>query len=229
MGKKLILLIALTASVFSSTIIVLNGPSSVGKSSIQKALQKTSEDHFLRIGIDTFFDALIEEPDLTLFEKTKAFHQYTKTGEYIRGVTRALEDDKPVVKLHIGPAGDRIIYGMHRAIAAYANVGNHIIVDYILYDPKWALDLAKALKNHTVYLIKVHAPLDIIEEREKMRNTSPVGHARSHYHSVHQSFIYDYAVDSSQSTPIDLALQILDFIRENKHPKALKELLSHKS
>lgn len=198
-------------------IIILNGPSSVGKTSIQKALQKNSQMHFLRVGIDTFFDNLIEEPDLSHFQITKKLEQFTPSGELIRSV-EFLEDENhfPIVPLTIGPAGDRIIYGMHRALAAYAEVGNHLIVDYILYKPEWADNLKEVLKNSPTLFIKVHAPLDVIETREKERNTSPQGHARSHYDTVHLGLEYDLEIDTSLMSPDESAHLIQKMIEEKQ-------------
>lgn len=206
-------------------VVILNGPSSCGKSSIQKAFQKKANQQYLAAGIDNFFDALIQEPDLSSFETDKKFDQYTPSGEYIRGIELTKDDiENPVVLLKIGPAGDRIIFGMHRAIAAYAQTGNNLIVDYILYSPSWAKDLAKSLINTKVYLVKVDAPLEVIEQREIKRNTSPRGHARSHYNTVHQGMNYDLEIDSSKSTPEESAQIIIDFIKANTDPKGLRSM-----
>lgn len=112
-------------------IILLNGPSSVGKTTIQKALQKQSKLPFLRVGIDTFFDALIEEPDLSNFEKEKKFDQ-----------------------------------------------------------------------------------LEVIESREKSRNTSPCGHARSHYDTVHLGMRYDLEIDTSKNSADECAGKILNIVNQ---------------
>ena len=115
------------------TVIILNGPSAAGKSSIQNEIQKKSDQLYLKVGIDTFFDALIPTPDLSSFEKTKEFSQYTNDGILIRAVR--LETGKEghqIVPLIVGPAGDQIIFGMHAAIEAYSSRGNNLVVDYIL-------------------------------------------------------------------------------------------------
>lgn len=194
-------------------IVILNGPSSVGKTSIQKSFQKQSNELFLRIGIDTFFDELIEEPDLSNFANDKKFDQYTSQGEYIRGIDLIFDENGcPVVPLKIGSAGDRIMFGMHRAIAAYAKAGNNVIVDYIVYKPSLAKDLDESLSKCKTYFVGVHAPLIVIEEREKARKTSPCGHARSHYGSVHQDLSYDLEVDTSKFSASECADKILKLI-----------------
>ncbi len=195
------------------TVLILNGPSSSGKTSIQKALQKKASCLFLRIGMDSFFDELLPELDISCLGEAKQLDQETPLGEYIRGVT--FEQDAngiSTVLLQIGPAGDRVMKGMHRSIAAYAQAGNHLIVDYILYKDEYLDDLITSLKGQKVYWIGVFAPLDIIEKREKARGTSPVGHARSHYHSCHQNVPYDLELNTAESTPEELADEILNFL-----------------
>lgn len=205
-----------TASCKPGMVVILNGPSASGKSSVQSAMLKESPDHFIKIGIDTFFDALIDEPDLSRFQEEKRFDQHTPSGEYIRGIELTQDENgHQVVPLKIGPAGDRIIHGMHRAIAAYAQAGNNITVDYILYKTAWLPDLFEALKDCPTYFIGFTTPLDVIEEREKKRNTSPIGHARSHYDTVHEGLTYDLEVDSTSKTPEEIAGEILSFIHDN--------------
>lgn len=197
----------------SGIVLILNGPSSSGKTSIQKALQQKSPYFFLRVGIDSFFDNLIPEPDISRIQEDKRLDQVTPDGEYIRGISyESDESGSPCIPLHIGSAGDRIMKGMHNAIKAYASLGNNLVVDYILYKPDYLDDLKLRLKGVTVYWIGVSAPLDIIEKREKDRGTSPVGHARSHYESCHKNVSYDLKLDTSKASPDELADEILKFL-----------------
>jgi chloramphenicol 3-O phosphotransferase len=213
----------------SGTIIILNGPSASGKSSIQKELQKKFNQLYLRVGIDTFFDALIAEPDLSEFSIKKEFSQHSPNGELIRKVQLLTEGGFSIVPLIIGTAGQKIIQGMHEAIKAYANRGNNLIVDYILYHESWRKDLIQTLEENKVYLVGIQAPLAIIEKREKNRGTSPVGHARSHYATVHQGMTYDLEIDASQETPEQIAQKIYSFIENNPNPQAKNSMIKELS
>ncbi|MDF2578134.1 MAG: chloramphenicol phosphotransferase [Chlamydiales bacterium] len=211
----------------AGTIIILNGPSAAGKSSIQSQIQRKFTDLFLKVGIDTFFDGLITEPDLLNFEKDRKFAQYTADGELIRSVELTLDKEgNQIVPLKVGSAGERIIAGMHHAITAYANCGNNLVVDYIMYDPNWRTDLITALKqaNGNVYLIGIKAPLEVLEQRERNRGTSPIGHARSHYSNVHNEMIYDLELDVAELLPEQSALKIKEFIELHPNPVALLEM-----
>lgn len=206
-------------------IILLNGPSASGKSSIQNEIQKQFKTFFLKAGIDNFFDALLPVPDLSSFAETGELAQYTSDGVLIRKVQITKDQEGfPIVPLEVGPAGDKVISGMHYAIAAYAKRGNNVVVDYILYRPDWLCDLTNALKDYKVYMIGINVPLAVLEERERKRGTSPVGHARSHYKQVHENMIYDLELDVSNLTPEQSAQKIKEFIEKNPSPAALKQI-----
>ncbi len=84
----------------------------------------------------------------------------------------------------------------------------------VLYKPEWISDLINSLKNEKVYLIGIKAPLEVLEEREKKRATSPIGHARSHFETVHHGMIYDLELDVSLLSPSESAMQIKSFIKK---------------
>ncbi|MGA9530269.1 MAG: hypothetical protein WBQ73_00055 [Candidatus Babeliales bacterium] len=196
------------SKVDASTIIILNGPSASGKSSIQEAFIRKVEDPWVKIGIDNFFVGVLSNYYI--------FGEYTpRCPQYniMAGVASQDQYGNPLFTLDIGPAGEKIIDGMNHAIKAYADTGNNIIVDYIAYEPRWLEQLIDLLSDHEVILIKVTVPLSILEEREALRATSPRGHARSHYDSIHKhSLTYDLEIDTSQLTPEEAAEVMCNFL-----------------
>lgn len=185
-------------------VIILNGPSSVGKSSVIKAFQAKREDVWLSIGIDNFFVGVLH-PKIYL-QPEKPEHQAV-----MHGVASSDKQGK-LFTLYVGPEGQKVIRGMHRAIAAYALAGNNVIVDYIKYDPVWIDDLKNVLKDLRVVWVGVTASLASVMQREKQRGTSPEGHARSHYHTVHEGVKYDLVLNTDAITPEQAADQLSAFI-----------------
>jgi chloramphenicol 3-O phosphotransferase len=195
----------------SGTVIILNGPSGSGKSSIQREFQKLMmPDLWIKLGIDTLFDAPM--PDIT--PENLSIWQ---SPNPIRWVEQSQDaEGKNLITLYVGDQGKRVAYGMNSAIAAYAHVGCNVIVDYIAYDQKWLSDLQEKLKGVRVYFVAVDIPLDILEQREAARGTSPAGHARSHYHTVYGDLRYDLRVSSDKSSPAMIAAEIADHIARQK-------------
>lgn len=184
----------------SGTVIILNGPSTAGKSSIQKEFQNLMIPNlWIKLGIDNLFDKPM--PDITPDNMN-----IWLTENPIRWVEIIRDDqNKPIVTLFMGNQGEAVAYGMNSAIAAYAKAGCNVIVDYIAYKKEWADDLHAKLRGITSYWVKVSAPLSVLEAREIARKTSPPGHARSHYHVVDWDISYDLEVDSSKSNAQTIA------------------------
>ena len=200
----------------TGTIIVLNGPSASGKSSIQKKIQELFNEPYLSLGVDNLFDAVL--PDyygLGMVQPKGTFSQ--KDIRYIETIE---VQGKKAIKLLIGPLGRKVVTGMHHSIAAYAKAGNNVVVDYIPYEKEWFLEFVNALKGIKVYYIGLKYSLQAIEEREKKRATSPVGHARSHYDTVHYFDNYDLVIDDATLSAEEIARNIQHNIDKNPQPKA---------
>lgn len=187
----------------SGTVIVLNGPSASGKSSIQREFQFLMMPNlWIKLGVDILFDKPM--PDIV-----EANMDFWQKPNPIRWVTMGQDaEGNSIVTLFTGDQGDRVAYGMNSAIAAYAANGCNIIVDYIAYKKEWIDDLRLKLKNVKTCMVKVVVPLEVIEQREIARATSPKGHARSHYSNVDWDIVYDLEVDGSKQTAQEIAQSI---------------------
>lgn len=191
------------------TVIILNGPSAAGKSSIQKEFQKIMMPNlWIKLGIDNLFDKPM--PDITL--ENMNFWQSENPIRWVE--TTKDKNDNSIISLFTGNLGEKVAYGMNSAIAEYAKSGCNIIVDYIAYKKEWLEDLKNKLNNISTYWVKVNIPLEVLEQREATRGTSPVGHARSHYDYVFWDIRYDFEVDSSKNSPTEIANQIKEFLKK---------------
>ena len=192
-----------TAAASYGMVVVLNGPSTSGKSSIQKEFQHLMMPNlWIKVGIDNLFD--MPMPAITV--QNMSFWQSPNQIRWVETTHDALHN--PVITLRTGAQGDRVAYGMNSAIADYAKAGCNVIVDYIAYKKEWVDDMRKQLDGIKTYWVKVAAPLAVLEEREIARATSPKGHARSHYDTVHWDVVYDLEVDSSVQSAAEIAAQI---------------------
>jgi chloramphenicol 3-O phosphotransferase len=124
------------------TIILLNGASSSGKTSLLRALQDALDDPFLDAGIDRF---------LWMLPK--------------RYLNPPLWDDVLGRATEAGATGQVLMAGMHHAIAALAQAGNNVIADHVLVDPGWVEECARLFCDLPAYLIGVRCPLAVLEQR----------------------------------------------------------------
>lgn len=172
-----------------ATIILLNGVGSVGKSSIAKALQTITAEPFLHVEMDSFLNMMPElywdHPDGLVFETVQ-------------------RDGKPAVIIRSGPVADRAFRGMRHAIAAMAGQGNNLLVDDVLLEEELA-EYSALLAGFTFHLVGLHAPLEVLEARERTRGDRLAGLARWQYDRVHRSKRYDLELDTSKATPMECA------------------------
>src|SRR5262245_33338076 len=106
-------------------VILIVGPSSVGKTSTILELQSVLPEHYLALGLDTFFHMVSPRWGGGMGGPLSAegFH-YVKTTV----------DQTPNIRIAYGAIGRRVLLGMHRAVAAIAACGNNILVDEMLLD-----------------------------------------------------------------------------------------------
>jgi chloramphenicol 3-O phosphotransferase len=192
----------------TGTVIILNGPSGSGKSSIQKEFQKLMMPNlWVKVGIDTLFDAVM--PDITL----ENMH-FWQSANPIRWIEESKDNEgNKIITLYLGEQGNRLAYAMNSAIAAYACNGYKVIVDYIAYRQEWLQDLEEKLKTAKTYYIAVDISLETLEQREEARGTSPKGHARSHYATVYGAKHYDLRVNSEKYSAQEIAQQLQHLIQ----------------
>jgi len=184
-----------------STIIFLNGASSSGKTSLLHQLQDELPEPFLDMGIDRFIFMLPR-----------------------RYLNRPLWDDVLGKAVHTGTAGMVLFSGMHHAIAAAAKKGNQIIADHVFVEKAWVDECALLFSDMNAYLIGIHCPLHVLEQRERDRKDRTLGQARAQFDVIHKYTTYDLELDTSLLTPQQCAGQVIERLKDP--PEAFKRLKS---
>jgi chloramphenicol 3-O phosphotransferase len=139
----------------SGRIILLNGASSSGKSSIGRALQEVLPDPWFLFPVDSL----------------GAMRSSDHTGGVDDGEIDALLRQTRM--------------GYHRAVAGLASVGNDVVMDYPLSEPWRLADLLKVLDGFDVTLVDVRCSPAELDRRERARGDRPAGLARSQQVFVH--------------------------------------------
>lgn len=179
---------------FRSTVVILNGVGSAGKTSIARALQAISRDALLHVQMDAFLDMLPER----LMDDPATFH-----------FVRETEALAPSVRIDVGPAGKRLMSGMRAAVGALADAGNSLVVDEVMLGGE-ADEYRRLLSGHALRLVGVHAPLEIIEERERLRGDRMIGLARWQFDKVHKGIAYDLEISTADEPAASCAARIRD-------------------
>lgn len=186
----------------SSTIILLNGSSSSGKTTLAQALQQQLPDPYQHVALDQFRDGLAG--------RYRGLNSPGGTpGSQGLNIMPTARDQQPVTEIRFGAVGERMLAGMRRAIAAFAECGNNVIVDDLLFEPSYLRDYQKVFAGFRVYFVGVRCDLATVNERESKRVGRFPGTATSHFESIHAHGVaYDIEVDTAVLTPAECALAV---------------------
>ncbi len=188
-------------------IVLLNGTSSSGKSSLVAALQDRFVEPALDAGLDKF-----------IFMLAKSALD-THWGDILGNLTRS------------GRLGHQLVSAMHTSIAAIARSGLNVVADHVLVEQRWLLQCTDLFDGFRVYFVGVHCPPGVLDTREVDRKDRTLGQARAQYALVHRNCLYDIEVDTCTGSVADCAGRIEKYIAANPKPNGLlrtKRLLQSK-
>ena len=198
-------------------VILLNGCSSAGKTTLALELQKLSKDHYQYIALDQFRDGL--PPALRGLNSPKE-----DPGHRGLNVVPEIKNGQPFTRIEFGDYGEEVLKVMRRAVSQLAKAGCCVVVDDILFEKKYLLDYAKVLEPNTSWLVAVKCDIDIVRARETKRSGRFPGTAESHFDSIHDHAVeYDIEVNTSRKSPADLAKEIITGMKTT--PRAFSSLV----
>lgn len=172
-------------------IILLNGCTSAGKTSLARELQAQLPTPYLRYGIDDAFAML----PLRLHNHPDGFFFDT--------------DDRGEVRLNHGRNGRAVLKAHARAAARFANEGLDLILDEVLIDDELKRDWHGVFADFNVLAVGVHCALPELIRRERERGDRLIGQAKGQYDLVHADMRYDLEADTTSATPAQIAAEVV--------------------
>jgi len=180
--------------VSSGKIILLNGASSAGKTTLARAVLQQVDEPFLHFSIDH-----LRESGVVPFERIR-------TGDFSWPSMRA-----------------GFFQGFHNALPAFADAGNNMLVEHIVETPAWMATLSSLLAPFDVFFVGLHCPLVELERRESVRGDRHVGDARRDFEAIHAFARYDLELDSTISPERNAALLLGEW-RRRQRPSAFDRM-----
>ena len=181
-------------------IILLNGASSAGKTTLGRALQAHLPHPYFYFSSDQLVEAQV----------LPAVDRQADAGPWAWRTVRP-----------------RFFDGFHRCIAALAAAGNPLIVEHVLERQAWCDALVRLLAPFDVFFVGVHCPLDELERRERLRGDRQPGEGRAHLaEGVHTWGPYDFTVDTAALTPAANAARIAAALPSRSQPSAFRQMLA---
>ncbi len=173
-------------------VILLNGASSSGKSTLAAALQAALEEPFWHYSIDHLLAASVLPR-----ERIDAGHF---TWKELR---------------------PQFFAGFHASVPALAAAGNNLVVEHIVESEPWMDRLANLLRGLDVFFVGVHCPLEELERRERLRGDRRIGEARADFETTHRHCEYDFEVSSTMPAEAN-AEAVIGAWKRRSAPSALQ-------
>jgi chloramphenicol 3-O phosphotransferase len=174
-------------------VIMLNGGSSSGKSSIATCLQQQLEETWLTLGVDDLIRALSHGP----------------TDTTAGGSIHFASDGS----ISVGEVFHDAEAAWYQGVAAIARARAAVIADEVFLDGgKSQARLAAALQGLTVVWVGVRCDPDVAETRGIQRGDRIRGQARDQALRVHQGVRYDLVVDTTRTAPSQCAGAIVEWL-----------------
>lgn len=178
----------------SGRVILIDGPSSAGKSTLARAVQERLDEPFWHYSIDHLREAgILPMPRI-------------RSGEFAWPGLR--------------PA---FFEGFHRSVAAFAAAGNDLIVEHIVECEAWMTRLVELLAGFDVFFVALDCPLPELERRERARGDRRIGEARQDHERVLAFGPYDLALDATRPAG-DNADVLLSAWRARSVPSAFQRM-----
>lgn len=181
----------------SGVVLVLDGPSSVGKSATLAALQRrwptVRSGPLVVAGLDA----------------TRALLGPGGRGRWAELVERV----EPSVaglppRFRYGPLGREMTAGMHRAAAAWARAGFDVGLDHCIVDTAMLADLRRACDGVPLITIGMTCDPVVLDDREADRDDVAPGRSAAQRAAV-LDVAHDAVVDTTESTTDELLEEVL--------------------
>ena len=176
-------------------IIIINGPSSSGKTTLALAVQKQLDVPFLRFSFDLFLDNKVLPLD------------------QMRNGTFSWDEMRPAV-----------FRGLHQCLPVLSRAGNNLIFDHIIETKAWLDELIALIAELDVFFVGLHCSLPELERREIERGNRRSGEARADLEVVHRITSYDLELNSEHPLEDNVRV-LIEYWKKRSRPSALDKML----
>jgi len=181
----------------AGNIIILNGASSSGKTSLGQALQSRLPQPYQHLQLD-------------------AFRSMEPSGYW--------DDWKTQPQKAVARKVAALCRAMNAALSEYSRHGQCIIFDTALSNPDSWRYVLEDLVGLPVYLVGVTCSVEELSRREEIRGDREVGLAARQSEWIHTNKEYDLLVDTTASNPDHCAAEIAGWLNNNPVPHAFNTM-----
>jgi chloramphenicol 3-O phosphotransferase len=194
-------------------VIVLNGGSSSGKTSIARSLQAILPRPWLTLGVDNLLEAM---PSSWVTEAGSAAEAEAgvaaQAGTAVSG--ESLITFAPEGNVTLGPAFEALELAWYRGLAAMARADARVIIDEVFLSGAASQSrLRTELHDLDVLWVGIRCDAAVAADREASRQDRVPGMATSQADRVHIGVHYDVVVDTTSRSSQECAATIGELVR----------------
>ena len=223
----------------SPVAILVNGPSSSGKSTICRALQDrlteladgNADAAFARVAFDDVGVLMSDKLTPISFAKlhggdlsrliSRQPHDGRAGWEYLdESHAEGRHGGKPRLRLALSPHAHRLLSGSHRSWGQHLALGTNLIIDHFLQEKEWTDEMLGVLRESgaRVFQVGVFCSVTELERRESSRDggeVRPRGLARRSDELCHaHDLAYDVTVRTDEQTTAESVEAIIAAMRD---------------
>jgi chloramphenicol 3-O phosphotransferase len=195
-------------------LIVLNGGSSAGKTSLAQAFQELVSECWMHLGIDMFWFA-IPPSQIDMQQVRPEYHTWDMVVE---------DDGLEWFSLTPGPLLNRAMHARYRAIRIYLEEGINVIADDLIWTRDWLVDFLQIFEGCEVWLVGVQVSDEEGARREAERCNGIPGTNRGSARAAHADVEYDFEIDTTDGPLPELARELHEGYQACRHPAAFERL-----
>jgi chloramphenicol 3-O phosphotransferase len=195
-------------------LIVLNGGSSAGKSSIAQEFQELASERWMHLGIDMFWGAL-PQSQLDLQQVRPEYYTWDVSVD---------ADGLKWLSVTPGPLLEKAMHARYLAIRTFLDEGINIISDDVIWTRDWLHDMLQTFEGYEVWLVGMHVSDEEGVRRERQRTGRMDGANRGSARDTHALVEYDFEMDTTDIPVPVLAKELHDRYQACPHPAAFEML-----
>lgn len=182
-------------------IIVINGTSSVGKSSIAKEIHLMTKRPFVTFCMDGFFSMLNPR-----FDGLGVDHLRNRDGDFKLGFYTS--DISQGYRIEVGELGQKLDFAMAQCVAVCANRGLNLVVPTVISSKELFHHYKFSFQKFESFFVYVDCDRDEIKRRETSRDDRLKGTSLDLLDRFETKNDHDLIIDSTTKSPKELAIEI---------------------
>ena len=201
-------------NIATGKLIILNGGSSAGKTSVAREFQELAPESWMHLGIDSFWGAL----PLSQFDLQQVRPEYYSSDVTVDA------DGLPWLSVTPGPLLDKAMRARYLATKAFLDAGMNVISDDLIWTKAWLVDLLEIFGGYDVWMVGLHVSDEEGSRRERQRGGRVDGANRGSARATHALVDYDIEIDTTGISVPVLAQELLDKYQACPQPAAFDQL-----